>query len=305
MRSSLRATFAVAAAAAVVITLTEPATRTAGYARLVEWWHANWPSPHGAYLPLRFASTLETLRIAPPVRVQVDKGVNLFLDPRDVVSRSILATGFWERDTVIWIDQHLPAGGTFIDVGAHIGFHSLKAAQRVGTAGHVLSVEPNPATLRELRENVASSKVPQIAIEPVACSDRRATLDLFASNRSNTGMASLSSRNAARDDEGTRSYKVEAVPLDELVERQGLTRVDVIKIDVEGAETMVLRGAAKTIARFHPVVVMEMLDDQLRAMNSSVLELELMMTQAGYQRGRKAEDNVEWVPLTITSSSKP
>lgn len=296
MRTFLKAIGMTVAGLMIGVALTSASARTAAYARFIESWHANWPAERGSYLPLRFAPVLETLRLAPPVRVSVDKGVSLLLDPRDVVARSILATGFWERDTVIWIDQQLPEGGTFIDVGAHIGFHSLKAAQRVGPNGRVVSVEPNPATLRELRENVASSRVPQVAIEPVACSDRRARLELFASNRSNTGMASLSNRNAERDSAGSVAYQVDALPLDEIVARQGLSRVDVIKIDVEGAETLVLKGAAQTIARFHPVIVMEMLDDQLRAMNSSVVEVQMLLTQSGYVQRRKAEDNVEWIP---------
>lgn len=296
MRTFLRALGLVAAGATMALTLTDATARTMAYARFIESWHAHWPAERGAFLPLRLAPALEALRIAPPVRVAVDSGVSLFLDPRDVVARSILATGFWERDTVIWIDQHLPEGGTFIDVGAHIGFHSLKAARRAGLGGRVVSVEPNPATLRELRENIHSSGASRIVIEPVACSDRRGKLELFASARSNTGMASLSSRNAERDAPETVAYAVEAVPLDEIVARQGLSRVDVIKIDVEGAETLVLRGASQTLARFRPVIVMEMLDDQLRAMDSSMLELETLMAKAGYSRGRRAEDNVEWLP---------
>ena len=65
------------------------------------------------------------------------------------------------------------------------------------------------------------------------------------------------------------TYHVRARPLDDIVADTGVSRVDVVKIDVEGAEMLVLKGAAKTLARYHPVLIVELIDKQLRSMGTS------------------------------------
>ena len=73
-------------------------------------------------------------------------GVTMLLDPEDYISRELLRTGTWERPSWDAIHAHLSDGAVFVDVGAHIGYYSLKAARVVGAAGRVIAVEPNPPT---------------------------------------------------------------------------------------------------------------------------------------------------------------
>ena len=89
----------------------------------------------------------------------------------------------------------------------------------------------------------------------------------------------MSGANAGRTGPVSAEYRVRARPLDAIVLDDGVQRVDVIKIDVEGAETLVLRGARWTLDRFHPVVIVELIEKRLQAMGTSL---------AGRQNGRRA-----------------
>lgn len=144
----------------------------------------------------------------------------------------------------------LRPGSTFVDVGANVGFHSLLAAQLVGAAGRVFAVEPAPWALRLLEANVWRHRAPVVVL-PFAAADRpgRAILAQADDHRSGAHLV-------AGDAAG--GVEVETRPLDALVAQGG---ADVIKVDVEGAEPLVLRGAAGLLARSpRAVVVVEFRD---------------------------------------------
>lgn len=190
--------------------------------------------------------------------------------------------------------MNIGRGGVFVDVGAHVGYYSLKAANVVGPSGHVLAIEPNPDTLPTLRANIQANGDNMIAVEPVACSDSEGMLTLFAAPRENTGASSLSKANASHAGIATKSFQVRSRPLDALVDENQLTRVDVIKIDVEGAELLVLKGAQRTLDRYHPVIIMELEAEQLKSMGTSSAEVIQFLRSHGYTLRHSfggAEDN--------------
>jgi FkbM family methyltransferase len=238
-----------------------------------------------------------------PVWMQVESGMKMQLNPYDLVSRRILETGEWEAESVQAVAGHLSPGATFVDVGAHIGYYSLKAASMVGPNGHVISIEPNPQTLPMLRGNIEASDARAVSVWPVACAESESTLQLYAAPRSNTGESSLSKENASQDGPATASYSVRARPLDAIVKEAKLDRVDVIKIDVEGAEFEVLKGAAQTLDDYRPVLIIEMVPNQLKAMGTSVDEVTQFLASHGYTANRHVDDlNIEFVPNKITAA---
>ena len=242
---------------------------------------------------------LEKWGIIRPVRMQVEQGVSLNLDPRDLVSATILRTREWQPGVWRALDTRLVPGAVLIDVGAHIGYFSLKGAAKVGPGGRVVAFEPNPETLAELRSNVAASHADSIVtVEPVAASDRDQQFTLYATHGMNTGASSLSKENAEVFDKAPGAYPVRGRPIDDVVSELGLTRVDAIKIDVEGAEAGVLRGALKTMERFHPKVVIEVDERQLAGFGTKPADIETLLKQAGYNHARRVEaSDWEWYRL--------
>lgn len=187
-----------------------PSLRTKGFFFFFRAWHSHWPYARGAQLPSRLMPIFEPFV---PVWVHVEPSVAMLLDPYDLVSNSILVGGEWEPKTWHALEQHVPVGGTFIDVGAHIGWYSLKAAKVGGPKGRVIAVEPNHETLLRLRDNIrASGAGAVIVVAPVACSDSETTLMFYAAPRENTGESSLSSGNASQ--QGWLPPLIKCVPAD-------------------------------------------------------------------------------------------
>ena len=287
--------------------LASPEQRTEAYFSLQRGWMAHWPFQSGKYAP---RVLLAAVRPVAPVWFQVEPQIRMRLDPEDFVSRTILETGEWEPESWRAIASHLERGATLVDVGAHVGYYSLKAATVIGPAGHVIAIEPNPETIAKLEANIQASRAGVITVQPVACADAEAILDLYVAPRSNTGETSLSNANASQSGPSERVYRVRARPLDDIIRQTGVSRVDVIKIDVEGAEYLVLKGAQETLARFHPSLMVEVLDRQLRAMGSSAAQLTEFLRAQGYTARLTAGDNVEFdfsgtahLPLSSTRPS--
>jgi FkbM family methyltransferase len=280
-----------------------PAARTQGYFALQRQWAAHWPLQNGKMLPRAIRPIFQPFT---PVWVQLEPKIKMQLDPNDYVSREILETGVWEAGSWAAVREHLESGATFVDIGAHIGYYSLKAAPVVGPSGHVIAIEPNPETIDKLRRNIQASMASSITVEPVACSDSDGTLELFAAPGSNTGESSLARSNAAQEGELIHSYHVRARPLDAIIRETGISRVDAVKIDVEGAEFLVLKGAGETLSRFHPVVVVELVEHQLQAMGTSSREVFEFFKSHGYSARRSFGANVEFVPdASLTSQTDP
>lgn len=259
-------------------------TRT--FVRAERLWSRDFPIAAARGWVRKLDAPLAAVGLIRPVRVEIEPGVSLLLDPEDDIGRTVLTsrTGQWEPEVWSALGSHLSPGAVFIDVGAHIGIDSLKASRVVGPSGQVIAVEPNPTTLGELNANIDASKATNVRVQPIALSDVEQELTLFdARRRGNSGSSSLSARNAG--DEGV-AYKVRGRKLDDVVAELKLTRIDLIKADIEGAELMALRGAAHTLATFHPPLVLEVVPRQLENMGASVEELEAFIRSLGYNRDR-------------------
>lgn len=200
---------------------------------------------------------------------------------------TISRAGEWQPEVWNSLLPNPSAGSVFLDVGAHIGYYSIKAAARVGKTGRVLAFEPNPETLRLLRDNVAANHAANILVEPIACTDRERQLTLYASAGFNTCMSSLSRENAdITYKEAPRAYSVRGRAIDDVVSDRKLTRVDAVKIDVEGAEVSVLRGAVETLQRFHPKLVVEIVPEQLASFKTTPDDVIAIIRNGGYNHSR-------------------
>lgn len=299
-RQFLLATGAVVVALALAGFASGGAGRTRSYFSAYRASYDHAPAairPYFAVADFFLNPVFETFGPFEPVWMQVEPGIKMQLDPYDMVSRKILETGSWEPQSVQAVADHLSLNATFMDVGAHIGYYSLKAANLVGPSGHVISIEPNPQTLPKLRSNIEASDARMVSVWPVACAESESTLQLYAAPGSNTGESSLSKENASQEGAAAAAYSVRARPLDAIVKEAKLDRVDVIKIDVEGAEFEVLKGAVKTLEEFRPVLIVEMVPNQLKSMGTSIEEVTQFLAAHGYAANRRVDGtNIEFVP---------
>lgn len=146
------------------------------------------------------------------------------------------------------LEAELHPGGTFVDGGANIGFYSLLAANRVGPNGQVLAFEMMPDTAAILRHHVEANQARQVAVCENALSDRSGDLVVATVKSGLHGQASI----VAGDMQGRDRVEVATTTLDDAT--LNLDRIDVLKLDLEGAEYLALCDATATLARTGCVV---------------------------------------------------
>jgi FkbM family methyltransferase len=202
-------------------------------------------------------------------------GVRFRCDPADTRAAPIEALNFggYEGDDAALFWSLLKPGAVLFDVGAHVGWYALHAAARYPDA-RVVAFEPVARSCALLRENVALNRLTNLTICAFGLADRPGERPVYVPAGLPTAASSADLTGAGVAHEATfRS-------LDDVADELGLTP-DVIKIDVEGAELAVLRGAARTLAR-RPVVYCEMLRKWTAAHGSHPDETLRFMASHGY-----------------------
>jgi FkbM family methyltransferase len=165
-------------------------------------------------------------------------GVRMRLYPyKNVCERRILFTPqYFDTDELKILTSRIADGFIFIDVGANVGWYALSVAREAGAVPtRILAVEPQPEIFDRLIYNIRQN--PSCTIKAVDCAvaDKTGELTLFL-DPLNRGEASLKIVNSSQTD----AIRVPAVTLLDLLSREGLTRIDALKLDVEGAEDLVL-----------------------------------------------------------------
>ncbi|MBZ0232791.1 MAG: FkbM family methyltransferase [Deltaproteobacteria bacterium] len=161
------------------------------------------------------------------------------------VAMTVLATGEYEGATLAAIRALVGRDGTFVDLGANLGFFTVLVGRDLSPTGRVHAFEPTPATAALLRENVAANGVSdRVTVVEQAVSDQpgRARFSLYDAAQANQLAV-------AGTDGSSGSIEVAVTTLDEYFEALGWPRVDVVKMDVEGVETKVLDGMRELIRR--------------------------------------------------------
>jgi FkbM family methyltransferase len=207
------------------------------------------------------------------VRVQLgDRGVFFDLDLTTKSGLHIYRHG-WHDEAANAIEHLVELGGVVIDGGANVGGFALTAASIVGPTGVVHAVEAAPATTELLRRNVAVNPRCTIQVHELALADVEGELE-FSALEAGSGISSLASTN-----DGS-VIRVRATTLDALT--ASLPRVDLVKLDLEGAELRALLGARRLLAEHRPALIIELEPDHLQRQGGSIGEIESLLRDAGY-----------------------
>jgi len=197
--------------------------------------------------PLRRAAN-GVIRALLPQRVRLGKA-SVWLNPQDPVVSGALAFRVYERGEIAFFRSRFQPGMTFIDVGANVGLYSALALSTPGFRGRALAIEPHAESRLYLRKTIeANGGAAQIC--ELAASDRPGTLKLYK-NPENKGDNRLYPDPLLRGEE-----TIEADTLDNICRRYGIASAQFIKIDVQGAEAQVIRGAKGLLAASSDCVLM-------------------------------------------------
>ncbi len=179
-------------------------------------------------------------------------GFSMKIDPsRDSgVELSLFQTGTYEKGTLHLLEKFLKPGDCFVDIGANIGLMTIFASHCVGKTGKVLAFEAHPETYGLLKYNLEINKIENTETFAFALGDENGTAFIYDNWDINRGGASLVIKN-----EASEGHEIQVRKLDELISPE--TKPKVMKIDVEGFEMQVLKGAKETIAATKPILIVE------------------------------------------------
>jgi len=201
-------------------------------------------------------------------------GFNVFsrnLHPRP------LGGGEWE-----FVSRFLKSEMTVFDIGANQGFCTLLAAARVGSEGKVIAFEPAPTECRKLRANLRLNRFRNVLVEPIALGSREGVTD-FHLCLDHQGSFSSIRRQAPDVTARTELIKVPITTLDCYVQRAPLSSLHLIKIDAEGGELDILKGATGTLSSLRPVIIAELAEVRTRQWGYAASEIYSLVADHGYQ----------------------
>ena len=199
------------------------------------------------------------------------------LGTEDYVQMQIIVAGGYELETLKHVSKLLQQGDCFLDIGANVGQYALAAAACIGTEGKVIAVEPNPAICSDLLFNVSLNRqLAKIHVVLAAADEKESLLGFNVPPPDNRGM----SRESSVADE--YEFLVAGIRLAKILERLSISRVDVVKIDVEGSELRALRGLLSDSVFTPKHIVFEFLPDHF-SYGSSPVDLLSFLESHGYE----------------------
>lgn len=216
---------------------------------------------------------------------EIAPGVRLFIDLSDHVIGLNILRGQYEQDEIRFVRRLLKPGDSAIDVGGHIGFFTMQMAAAVGPDGRIYAFEPLDSNANLLERSIAENGFgDRVRFQRAAVGAAPGTATLtFPVETLNSGGAYLL-RNGSAPLFGNQKKDVPLVALDALELRRP---VRFIKMDVEGAEPQVLRGAARILKEDTPVILSELHPTQLeRASGVTAGEFLAQIAALGYRAHR-------------------
>ena len=204
-------------------------------------------------------------------------GRRMLLRLDDLVQCTMAHAGEWEGPIFAAVRDRVKPGDLVLDVGGHVGYSALLFADWVGPSGKVIVFEPLPAHAERIEANVALNEFNgRVEVVRAAVSDRAGVVEFQPSSFLNTGMGAISP--------GKGKLRVPTINLDDWLDERAVDRVGLLKLDIEGAEILALRGLARTLRdKRIETILMEVHPDQLPTFGSSVSETLSILSHAGYR----------------------
>jgi tRNA (mo5U34)-methyltransferase len=191
--------------------------------------------------------------------------------------------GYWQEEAQMhFVERFLRPGMTALDVGAHHGLYTLLASKLVRPRGRVIAFEPSPRERKRLREHVWLNFCMNTTVEPYALGDQKTQADFFVVEDLSEDWCNSLRPPVVRS--GTRVIKVDVLRLDDYLMQTGLESVDFLKLDAEGAELSVLRGAQKMLQSVkRPVIMVEVEDRRTKPWGYRASEIVTTLDAMGYE----------------------
>lgn len=220
------------------------------------------------------------------------RGMNVRFRPNGNTAekRALLNPARFDAQELAFIEENLPQGGLFLDIGANAGLYALVAAKAAGREGRVLAFEPNPPVMERLTFNIAANPPSSSGLAPIEAIAKAVTGEngpvTFAPPPKNLGEG----RVLTGDEHEDGSFSVDGIRLEDCLADHGITRTDMMKVDIEGHEIHALEPfLAEAPRSLHPRhIIIERGDDAHWAPLAALLQT------SGYRPLKSTHMNEIW-----------
>jgi len=208
--------------------------------------------------------------------------ITFHLDAWGCEQKGIFCFHYCGTEDVAAYRKFVKPGGVVFDVGANIGQYSLLASRLVGNTGRVYAFEPDTEVLKKLRENIDLNAPDNIHVVPKAVAAESGRMRFYpASEEKNQDIGSLL---PAKGTCANESVEVEVISLDDFCDINGIDHVDFLKIDAEGFDLEVLKGASQLLDRNPDLIVMaEIAPHLLKLAQATPTDLYSFMKERGFK----------------------
>ena len=224
------------------------------------------------------------------LRLVKRNGINLKLDISNVVDHYIYY-GVKDADYNPVL-KAITSSKIILDIGANIGTTSLYFAT-INSTAKIYAFEPHPDTFNRAVENISLNNFKNIQLIKSGLGATKETVKLYEVNEHNPGMNRI-----IAEDKNLPFKIIEIDSLDSIVLKYGIEHIDMIKLDVEGFEYAVLKGARETLLKWKPLLFIELDDTNLRENNSTAKDLILLLNSYGYTNIYRASNSEIITPDT-------
>jgi FkbM family methyltransferase len=211
---------------------------------------------------------------------QLSDGLKIKLYKDSVLSRYIYDS--FETSEIVFLNDFLNEGDSFVDIGSNIGLFSLYASGKVGPNGQVIAFEPASQTYNRLLENIQLNNINNVKAYQLGLSDKDEILEL---NISSSGYEAWNTFVQTTDAKFSLKEKVQVKSFDHFLDENAINAVTIslIKLDVEGFEINVLKGSTRLLAGDSaPVFMVEFTDENAIGAGHCCHELYKLLLQYGY-----------------------
>ena len=203
-----------------------------------------------------------------PIIIKWYYGLRVLVYLGNDTSSLLFIGGCIDPNEFFLLDKVLTPGMTFVDIGANEGHYTLFASKRLGSKGRVLSIEPSKREFSRLSRNLQINNATNVRLFRLAISNYNGQTGMTIAGYGHEGQNTFGTF-VHKDIEFLRTEQVKLKRLDDLIDEECLDRLDVMKIDVEGAEFAVLDGAQNTLSHYRPIILLEILESALQQQGSN------------------------------------
>ena len=213
------------------------------------------------------------------VIIETQQGDRLIVPSLDEpIAFSSLFDGVYEPEVHAILEEYLPVGGVFLDVGANVGVFTVPASRIVGAAGRVIGIEASPEINAYLSRNIALNGCANVShVKRAATDNGPRKLSFWAAPADKFGMGSLAAQFQSEP------VEIEADTIDHILATLDVSRVDLIKIDIEGFEAAAFEGARNLLtAADRPAIIFEFLDWAEKRAGAEPGDAQKLLLDLGY-----------------------